>query len=358
VKAKIENQLSNLKESVMSKINGENNDDGTAANGAVPTVTQKSAGMSRRLAITAGIFGASAAAISTPLAAKPAEAGDRAARGELSGKTAFITGGARGIGLAIGEELAKVGANIVIYDIASGTLPNVQYAISTDADLQRAKAKIEALGVRCLAVQGDVRNLASLSRAMQRTVTEFGSLDIVVANAGISQAGGIEEFSDEQIAAVLDINVAGVIKTTQAAGPIMKRQNSGRIIYISSALGRMGNELFPVYTASKWAVIGFAKSAALTYGRNNILCNVVAPGLVRTPLADNAYIMGRMMPDDSNRSFDRFSEMNRGNSPINIGHLEPIDVARAVRFFAGEATAKVTGEVFDVSYGSLARSIA
>jgi NAD(P)-dependent dehydrogenase (short-subunit alcohol dehydrogenase family) len=316
---------------------------------------------SRRHAIAASLAGASAAVFSPLLGAAAAHTGDRAAvskQGQFAGKTAFITGGARGIGLAIAEEMAKEGANIAIFDIASGTISDVGYPVSTAADLQTAKSKIDALGVKCLEIKGDVRNLAALKKAMQQTVTELGSLDIVVANAGISQAGTIEQFSDPEISMVLDINVAGVIKTTQAAAPIMKKQNSGRILYISSALGRMGNELFPIYTASKWAVIGFAKSAALTYGKHNILCNVICPGLVRTKLADNDYVLKALMPNDPNPTFDRFSKANTAGSPIGIGHLEPIDVARAVVFFAGDATAKVTGEVFDVSYGALARSIA
>jgi NAD(P)-dependent dehydrogenase (short-subunit alcohol dehydrogenase family) len=324
-------------------------------------VPEQPSKLSRRDAVMAGIMGASAAALTPILASNPAQAQDRAAqaaKGELAGKSAFITGGARGIGLAIAEELAKAGANIALYDIASGTVPNVAYSISTANDLQAAKAKIEALGVRCLTFRGDVRDKDAQAQAMQQTAAAFKTLDIVVANAGISQAGFIEEFSSAEITAVLEINIAGVIKTTQAAAPIMKRQKSGRIIYISSALGRMGNELFPVYTSSKWAVIGFAKSAALTYGKDNILCNVVAPGLVRTPLATNDVVMGRLMPNDPDPDFDRFSKANAGNSPIGIGHLEAIDVAKAVLFFTGDATAKVTGEVFDLSYGSLARSIA
>jgi NAD(P)-dependent dehydrogenase (short-subunit alcohol dehydrogenase family) len=313
--------------------------------------------LSRRGAIAASIAGASVALLGAETARGQGRA-SASRKGQLAGKTAFITGGARGIGLAIAEEMAKEGANITIFDIASGTIPDVGYPIATATDLQTAKAKIEGLGVKCFEIKGDVRDLAALKKAMQQTVTDLGSLDIVVANAGISQAGTIEQFSDEEISAVLDINVSGVIKTTQAAAPIMKKQNSGRIIYISSALGRMGNELFPIYTSSKWAVIGFAKSAALTYGKHNILCNVVAPGLVRTKLADNDYVLKAMMPNDANPSFDRFSKANTGGSPIGIGHLEPIDVAKAVLFFAGDATSKVTGEVFDVSYGSLARSIA
>jgi NAD(P)-dependent dehydrogenase (short-subunit alcohol dehydrogenase family) len=277
---------------------------------------------------------------------------------EMAGKTAFITGGARGFGLATAEELAKAGANIVLYDIASGTLPNVQYSIGTTRDLEQAKARVEALGVRCLTFKGDVRDRDAQARAMSQAVKAFGSLDIAVANAGISQAGAIEDFSSEDISTVFEINVGGVIKTTQAAVKFMKPQGSGRIIYISSALGRMGNELFPVYTSTKWAVIGFAKSAALSYGKFNILCNTIAPGLANTPLADNDFMLRKLLPDRPNPTFAMLSEQLKPGNPIPVGHVEPVDVAKAVLFFSGSATSKVTGEVFDLSYGSLARSIA
>jgi hypothetical protein len=150
----------------------------------------------------------------------------------------------------------------------------------------------------------------------------------------------------------------GVIKTTQAAVGFMKPQGSGRIIYISSALGRMGNELFPIYTSTKWAVIGFAKSAALSYGKFNILCNTIAPGLANTPLADNDFMLRKLLPDKPNPTFAMLSEQLKPGNPIAVGHVEPVDVAKAVLFFSGSATRRVTGEVFDVSYGSLARSIA
>jgi NAD(P)-dependent dehydrogenase (short-subunit alcohol dehydrogenase family) len=323
-------------------------------------------GRSRRQMLTATTLGAVSMAASSLLGKSPAAAQtvaeperDQAlGNQELEGKTAFITGGARGIGLATAEELAKAGANIVLYDVASRTLPHVQYPIATDRDLEQAKARIEALGVRCLTFKGDVRDRDAQARAMGEAVKAFGSLDIAVANAGISQAGAIEEFSSEEISTVFEINVAGVIKTTQAAVEFMKPQGSGRIIYISSALGRMGNDLFPVYTSTKWAVIGFAKSAALSYGKFNILCNTISPGLANTPLADNDFMLRKMMPDKPNPTFAMLSEMLQPGNPIPVGHVEPVDVAKAVLFFSGSATRKVTGEVFDVSYGSLARSIA
>ncbi|MGL5837828.1 MAG: SDR family NAD(P)-dependent oxidoreductase [Sphingorhabdus sp.] len=313
---------------------------------------------SRRDFMKVGAIGAAAIAAPAVAVGAQKDKGAAAPQKELSGKTSFITGGARGIGLATAQELARAGSDIVLFDIASKAVSNVQYALADDADLQSAKASIEALGVKCLAIKGDVRDRKALNHAMARTVSELGSLDIVVANAGVSQAGSIEEFSDADIKAVYDINVTGVILTTQAAAPHMKKQKSGRIIYISSGLGRVGNELFPIYTSTKWAVIGFAKSAAVTYGRDNILCNVVAPGLARTKLADNPYILKKMMPDDPNPTFDKLSAMLMPGNPLAFGHVEPVDVAKAILFFAGSATTKVTGEVFDVSYGSNARNVA
>ncbi|MEO1235738.1 MAG: SDR family NAD(P)-dependent oxidoreductase [Planctomycetota bacterium] len=312
-----------------------------------------------------------ATALGTAIAAAPAVLGaGRAAaqqaqdahavshRKELAGKVAFITGGARGIGLASGEALAAAGADIALFDVATPDLPHVQYPLASERDLQQAKTHIEAFGVRCLTFRGDVRDLGAQADAMRQTVDAFGSLDIAVVNAGVSQVGAMEDFSADEISTVYEINVSGAIKTTQAAVAHMKPQNAGRIIYISSALGRMGNELFPVYTSTKWAMIGVAKSAALSYGKFNILCNVVAPGLVDTPLANNPFILGKMMPGVENPTFEAVAGSGVASSTLNVAHLEPEDVAKAVAFFAGEGAAKVSGEVFDVSYGSLARSIA
>jgi NAD(P)-dependent dehydrogenase (short-subunit alcohol dehydrogenase family) len=312
----------------------------------------------RRAAMKASALGAAALAATSVLGTGAVFAQDRgseSAKKELAGKTAFITGGARGIGLATAEEMAKAGANIVLFDIASGSIPHVGYPMATESDLQSAQAGIEALGVRCLAVKGDVRNREALESAMKQAVTSMGGLDIVVANAGVTQAGAIEEFSDAEIRVVFDINVAGVVKTTQAAAPIMKKQKSGRIIYISSALGRMGNELFPVYVSSKWAVIGFAKSAALSYAPYNIMCNTVCPGLVRTKLVDNEYTLKKMAPHSP--TLQTVNEMMKSVNLVPMGYYEPIDIAKAVLFFAGNATAQVTGEVFDISSGATARNI-
>jgi NAD(P)-dependent dehydrogenase (short-subunit alcohol dehydrogenase family) len=281
-----------------------------------------------------------------------------ATTGDLAGKTAFITGGARGIGLASAEEMAKAGANIVLFDIATPSLPPVAYALSSPADLAAAQARIEALGAQCMTYRGDVRSLEDQQAAMSQAVDRFGSLDIVVANAGVGHAGPIEDVTADEISILYETNVGGYMKTTQAAVPHLRAAGGGRIIYISSGLSRVGNDIFGSYGATKWAVNGFAKSAALAYGREGILCNVVAPGLVRTPFADNAAVLSAILPGAANPTFDDVSAAIASGSTLGIGHHEVEDIAKAVMFFTGEASRQMTGEVMDVSYGDAARSVA
>ncbi|MBV7266118.1 SDR family NAD(P)-dependent oxidoreductase [Erythrobacter ani] len=309
-----------------------------------------------------------AAAVGVAAAAGPAVFGGTSAsaqssdnagsKHELSGKVAFITGGARGIGLASAVEMAKAGANIVLFDIATPNLVPISYRLSSEADLAAAQAQIEGLGVQCISYKGDVRNLADLQSAMRQAVDRFGRLDIVLANAGVGHAGAIDGVSAELFSTLYETNVGGYMKTTQAAVPHLRGAGGGRIIYVSSGLSRTGNDIFGVYGSTKWAVNGFAKSAALAYGRDNILCNVVAPGLVRTPFADNAAVLGQMMPNASNPTFDAVSEMIAQSNPIGVGHVEPEEVAKSVMYFTGEATDKMTGEVLDVGYGAAATSVA
>ncbi|MEO1103886.1 MAG: SDR family NAD(P)-dependent oxidoreductase, partial [Pseudomonadota bacterium] len=234
----------------------------------------------------------------------------------------------------------------------------VAYALSSPADLAAAQARIEALGAQCMTYRGDVRSLADQQAAMQQAVDRFGSLDIVVANAGVGHAGPIESVTADEISILYETNVGGYMKTTQAAVPHLRNAGGGRIIYISSGLSRTGNGIFGSYGATKWAVNGFAKTAALAYGRDGILCNVVAPGLVRTPFADNAAVLSAILPDAANPTFDDVSAAIASGSTLGIGHHEVEDIAKAVMFFVSDATRQMTGEVMDVSYGDAARSVA
>ncbi len=265
----------------------------------------------------------------------------------LKGKTAFITGGARGIGLSIAQELAKEGVNIVIYDIAE-EIENVPYKLSSTEDLQKARNKIEALGVSCLAIQGDVRNLKEQEKAMLLTVKEFKSLDYVVANAAVTRFGNLQSHTEEMTQILLDINIGGVTKTLQAAAPILKKQNSGRIITLSSIAGRAGSPYFSVYASTKWGVIGLTKSVAIELAPNNITCNVICPTVINTKLVRNRHLAqafgGANDEESINESVRRFH-------PLPIGILPPVEIAKTALFLCSNSANYITGAVMDVSAG-------
>lgn len=314
----------------------------------------------RRKLLSTGAIGVAAA--TAALLGTPAVAQDTAAdviaqsspepTGEFTGQCAFITGGARGIGYACAEEFAKAGANIVLYDIA-GNIDTVKYPLATEQNLATAKSNIEALGVKCIAIKGDVRDSGKLKESVALAVREFGRLDILVVNAGITHVGVLDEFSDDEVQTVIDINLTGAIKTTQAALPIMRRQNAGRIVMISSILGRIGNEDFSVYASTKWGLIGLAKSTALAMAKHNVMCNAVCPTWVRTKLADNDYVLNAVSPN--NPTFEAVMEVAKAMNPIPIGAYEPVDVARVVKVLCSQDTALITGEIFDISAGANAR---
>ncbi|MCG8348967.1 MAG: SDR family NAD(P)-dependent oxidoreductase [Chloroflexales bacterium] len=274
---------------------------------------------------------------------------------EFAGKCAFITGGARGIGFATAEVLARAGANIVLYDVAE-QIEHVRYPLATAEDLANAKTEIESLGVECIAIQGDVRNGAQLKEAMDQAVSEFGSLDMVIVNAGITQVGPLDILSEEEVAIVLDVNLAGAIKTLQAAIPIMREQNSGRIVLMSSITGRAGSAGFPVYSASKWGMIGLAKGTAQLLGSNNVTCNAVCPSLVNTKLLDNDYVLEALLPDSP--TIEAFNERAKQRHLLPVGLYEPIHVANTIRFICSDAAAYISGDVFDIQAGSSALNTA
>lgn len=309
----------------------------------------------RELIAKAGI--ATAAIASGMISTNPSHAQSSAStKKQYSGKTAFITGGARGIGLATAEMFATNGANIVIFDIASTNIDGVGYSVSNEKDLKNAKSKIEKLGVKCLTIKGDVRIKKSLELAVKKTLKSFKTIDFMVANAGVTQIGYLPDFSELEVSAILDINVSGVIKTTQAVIPHMIKQKSGRIIFISSILGRKGNKDWPVYSASKWAVIGFAKSTAHLLGKDNITCNTICPGLVDTKLVNNEYVLKRWLPHDPKWSnVVRWVEKNH---PIPKGVYKPSEIAAAVKIFCDEGASTITGEVLDISMGASAEATA
>lgn len=264
--------------------------------------------------------------------------------GELDGRVAFITGGARGQGRAHALALAAEGADIVVAD-APEPMPDLGYPLGTEADLRDTATRVEELGRRCLTMVLDVRDSARVNAAVDQTLTEMGSLDIVVANAGVVSTGRLEEVSDQMWQQLVDTNLTGVFHTLRAAIPVMRQQRFGRIVVTSSMGGRMGIPELAAYNATKWGIIGLAKSVALEVAKEGITVNVICPTTVQTPMVQPTE--SDDVPDDLVR------RMMKGN-PIPQPWLSPEDVSRGLLYLVADPGV-ITGSVLEIALGGSAR---
>jgi SDR family mycofactocin-dependent oxidoreductase len=264
--------------------------------------------------------------------------------GALDGRVAFVTGGARGQGRAHALALAAEGANVAIADVPR-PMAGLTYPLGTEQDLRGTAKDVEELGGRCLPIPLDVRDPAAVGAAVEETVNRLGSLDIVVANAGIVSTGPLEEVTDEIWHQLVDTNLTGAFHMLRAAIPVMRRQRFGRIVVTSSMGGRMGIPELAAYNATKWAVIGLAKSVALEVAKEGITVNVICPTTVQTPMVQPEGADG--VPDDLVR------RMMKAN-PIPQPWLAPEDVSRGLLYLVTDPGV-ITGSVLEIGLGASAR---
>jgi len=245
----------------------------------------------------------------------------------LDGKSAFVTGGARGIGKSIAVALAEAGANVAIVDI------DIDEAAKTAEEISR-------LGVKTIAVNADVTNEAQVSAMVDEVVSEFGKLDIAFCNAGIALNAPAEEMTLEQWKKVIDINLTGVFVTAQAAGKVMLAQGGGSIINTASMSGHIVNLPQPqsAYNASKAGVIQLTKSMAVEWALKNVRVNSISPGYIGTDLVLNAPLLRPLI--------EQWSAM----SPVRrIGR--PDELQAIAVYLAGDASSFTTGSDFIVDGG-------
>ena len=241
----------------------------------------------------------------------------------LAGKVALITGGTRGIGLAIARLLAEDGASVVV----SG-----RDAARLDATLK----ELESLGAAALAVAADAAKREDTDRLVEAARERFGRIDILVNNAGITRDQLLVRMKDDDWDQVLDTNLRGVFLMTRAVGKVMMRQKSGRIINIASTAGAMGNPGQVNYSAAKAGVIGLTKAAGRELAHWNILVNAVAPGLIETDMA-------AAIPAEAREAMLQQVPLKR----IGQGR----EVAEVVRFLAGDGASYITGQTIHVNGG-------
>ena len=241
----------------------------------------------------------------------------------LAGRTAVVTGGTRGIGLAIARVLAEDGASVVV----SGR----------DATrLDVAVKEIESLGGSALGVVADQSKREDCDRLLEAAKERFGRIDVLVNNAGITRDQLLVRMKDDDWDQVMDTNLRGVFLMTRAAAKSMMRQRSGRIINIASTAGAMGNPGQVNYSAAKAGVIGLTKAAARELAHWNILVNAVAPGLIETDMTAAISAEAR----DGLLQQVPLKRMGAAR-----------EVAEVVRFLAGDGAAYVTGQTIHVNGG-------
>ncbi len=264
--------------------------------------------------------------------------------GSLDGKVALITGAARGQGRAHALALASDGADIVAWDVP-GPMSSLTYSLGTKEDLDLTTKLVNEKGRRCLSRSVDVSDASQVNAGVEHTLEEFGRLDIALANAGIVTVGPFVDVTDESWERMLATNLTGVFTTLRAVVPPMLEQRWGRIVVTASMGGRMGIKGQSAYNATKWGVIGLAKSLALEVANDGITVNVVCPCAVRTPM---------LQPDaDSEVPEEVVRRWTRSN-PIAKPWIEAEDVTRPVMYLVQDPGV-LTGTIMEVSLGSSAR---
>jgi len=244
----------------------------------------------------------------------------------LEGKTVIITGASRGIGKGIAEVFACHGANIAF-----------TYR-SSEKEAKDLEKELSANGCKVKGYKSDASDFESSQKLAEEVLKEFGSIDVLVNNAGITKDGLLMRMSEEDFDSVMDVNMKSVFNMTKAVLRPMLKQRKGSIINMSSVVGVKGNAGQANYSASKAAINGFTKSTALELGSRNIRCNSIAPGFIETEMTD---ALGE----------DQINEW-RNSIPLKRGGTTD-DIANVTLFLASDMSSYVTGQVINVCGGML-----
>lgn len=244
--------------------------------------------------------------------------------GLLTGKTALITGAARGIGKAIALKFAEEGANIAFTDL------------KIDENGEETRKEIEAKGVKCMAYASNAANFEETAEVVNKIKEDFGSIDILVNNAGITKDGLMLRMTEPQWDAVIAVNLKSAFNFIHACTPIMMRQRKGSIINMASVVGVHGNAGQSNYAASKAGLIALAKSVAQEMGSRGIRANAIAPGFIETA-------MTAALSEDVRKEWMKAIPLRRGG--------QPEDIANVATFLASDLSSYVSGQVIQVDGG-------
>ena len=240
-------------------------------------------------------------------------------------KNAIVTGAARGIGKAIALKLAKAGCNVAVSDILI-------------EEAEKVAAELESLGVKAIPVKTDVSKLQDVENLVATTVQQWGSVDFLINNAGITRDNLSVRMKEEEWDMVLNINLKGTFLCSQAAAKEMMKRRFGRIVNMASVSGILGTAGQANYASSKAGVIALTKSFARELGKRNITVNAIAPGFILTEMTEK-------LPDKVKEEYIANIPLNRPGTPG--------DIAEAVLFLISPSASYITGTVLNISGGLL-----
>lgn len=239
----------------------------------------------------------------------------------LEGKTAIITGASRGIGKAIAVKFAQEGCNVAFTDLFN------------DDNMKNTQTELEAFGVKAKGYASDASKFDDTDRVVNEIVSDFGQVDVLVNNAGITKDTLLMRMTEEQWDAVINVNLKSVFNFTKAVQKTMLKQRSGSIVNLSSVVGVSGNAGQANYSASKAGIIGFTKSIARELGSRGIRSNAIAPGFIITE-------MTAKIPEEARKAWEESIPMKRGGTPE--------EVAGVALFLASDLSSYVSGQVITV----------
>lgn len=240
----------------------------------------------------------------------------------LEGKVAVVTGAARGIGKAIALLFAENGADIAFTDLA------------IDENAQHTEKEILAFGVRCKGYASNAADFQQTHEVVEQIMSDFGRIDVLVNNAGITRDGLMLKMDEKQWDMVINVNLKSAFNFIHAITPIMMRQRGGSIINMSSVVGVHGNASQANYSASKAGMIGLAKSIALELGSRGVRANAIAPGFILTEMTDS-------LPENVKEDWNKKIPLRRGGTSE--------EVAKVALFLASDLASYVSGQVIEVN---------
>lgn len=239
-------------------------------------------------------------------------------------KTVFVTGGSRGIGKEVALKFAENGYNVVINYVSSKT------------DVEELKSEFESKGVKALVMQADVTDKEAIEEVVKKAIEEFGNIDVLVNNAGITRDNLLMRMREEEFDKVIEINLKGTYIVTKAVTKYMMKKRKGSIINLSSVVGVAGNAGQCNYSASKAGIIGFTKSIAKELASRNIRSNAVAPGFIETD-------MTAVLADDVKENIHNQIPLKRMGTAKEVANL--------IYFLGSDESAYITGQVINVDGG-------